>query len=202
MSGVITSGDARDQFWRSFLLAVEAEPRSATQVRGASGLFHPATAVGVDDIRRRIVLISGDADPRSAAFAQHDIQSANPTYRVVVARPIAIDLSTVAMALASFLGTDLIGPTEFAKFSAAIPHDAASLEALDPQAQILAGGMFAGLRGAMEVPVVSLFATLQEVLKQLSQLAVEAPTAATDEGSLKSFFRLTSLTDFDPAAVD
>jgi hypothetical protein len=44
------------------LRAAETTPVEASEIRGASGLAHPVIAVGTDDIRRRLIVISGEAD--------------------------------------------------------------------------------------------------------------------------------------------
>jgi len=80
--------EQKQQFWGSFLRATESTPNDVSEVRGASGITHPVAAVGVDDARRRIVVISREAHAKAAALAQVDIQAANPDYRVVLARPV------------------------------------------------------------------------------------------------------------------
>lgn len=194
-----TSGS---QFWRSFLLAVEAEPRQATEVRGSSGLFHPAIAVGVDDTRRRIVLVSADADARAAAFAQHDVQAANPTYRVMVARPVAVNLSTVAAAVTSLLGTTSLGAPEFERFSALLPRDTASAKTIDPMLIPLAQGLEVGLRGFFHQSAVGIFPILHEALKQLSNVHVELPDTPSDSRTFDSVFHLDALAATDPMVLD
>jgi hypothetical protein len=92
--------------------------------------MHPALLVGVDDIRRRIIVISRDPEPRSAALSQSDIQAANPDYRVVVARPIAINFAPVAAAIVAPAGTDVLGPAEVMKLSKAATEQQQSIQAV------------------------------------------------------------------------
>jgi hypothetical protein len=70
------------------LRALETEPREVLEIRGASGLSHPVLAVGTDDVRKRLVIISRDIDGRTAALAQGDIQAAVGSTQVLVARYI------------------------------------------------------------------------------------------------------------------
>jgi hypothetical protein len=196
-----TSDEPGRQFWRSFLLAVEAEPRTATEIRGASGLFHPVIAVGVDDMRRRIVLISGASDARAAAFAQHDVQAANPTYRVAVARPIAVNLSRVAAAVASFIGTNILATNELEKF-ASLPKEGMSAQDLDSRAKALAEGLQSGLRGVIEHSAVRFTVILQEVLKQLSHLTEVSSTGMDAAPNTEASLHLGSLISLDPIRGD
>jgi hypothetical protein len=52
---------------------METEPRDIRSVRGASGFVHPILAAGVDEGRKRTLIVSGDPDARTAALAQADI---------------------------------------------------------------------------------------------------------------------------------
>lgn len=67
--------------------ALEAEPQTATRVSGASGYEHHLLGVGVDHDRRRLILISPEAEARVAAMVQADIQAASPEVKVITARP-------------------------------------------------------------------------------------------------------------------
>ena len=104
--------DQKSEFWNNIIRAAEAEPRKATAIQGASGYSHPIVAVGVDESRRRVVMISGESDARSAALAQGDIQAAMPSVRVVMARPLAINLGQVAKIISEVLGKVSIGQNE------------------------------------------------------------------------------------------
>jgi len=96
--------DKQTAFWRNLLIAAETDVRDASTIRGGSGIDHPVVAVGVDDTRKRVVVISGDADARSAALAQSDIQAALGSVQVVVARPIVMNLADAAKALTTVAG--------------------------------------------------------------------------------------------------
>ena len=61
--------DQKSEFWHNIIWAVEAKPRIATSIQGLSGFYHPVVAVGVDEKRRRVIMISGESDARSAALA-------------------------------------------------------------------------------------------------------------------------------------
>src|ERR1039457_7632201 len=91
-------------FWRSVLRSAEAEPREETGVRGASGIQYSAIALGVDESRRRLLVVSAEHDARTAAMAQVDIQSALDRYQVLVARPVAFDLPAFAKTIMLLTG--------------------------------------------------------------------------------------------------
>jgi hypothetical protein len=94
----------RSLFWETVLRAVETEPRPATSILGASGLRHPLLAVGYDENRRRLVLVSGEHDARQAALAGADVHAALPSTQVIVARPVAMNLAPIAKALVEAAG--------------------------------------------------------------------------------------------------
>lgn len=64
-------------------------------LRGVSGLHHPLLAVGIDDKRRRMVVISMEHDARGTALAQSDLQMAFPKVHVIVARPVFVSVSAI-----------------------------------------------------------------------------------------------------------
>lgn len=84
------------QIWKAFAAAVGAELREDTTIRGISGLEHKVQAIAVDDKTRRIVIVAAEADPRMAALVQVDVQASMPEAKVLIARPIAIDISLMA----------------------------------------------------------------------------------------------------------
>jgi hypothetical protein len=105
--------DPQSAFWANLLRALETEPRKADFVRGVSGLEHPIIAAGVDEQRRRLLLVSGEHDARSAAIAQLDIQRVIESVHVVVMRPIAVNLAPIAKGVADFLGGSTVPPSDW-----------------------------------------------------------------------------------------
>ncbi|EBA10830.1 hypothetical protein [Roseobacter sp. CCS2] len=90
--------DAVDKppIWEAFCTALGAEYREATEIVGASGLVHPIQALGIDETKNRLIVVSGDYNPRIAAMLRVDIQQTLPNMRVLVARPMALDLAHTA----------------------------------------------------------------------------------------------------------
>jgi hypothetical protein len=75
-------------------------------------------AAGVDDERKRLLVISAETDARGAALAQADIQSATPEYRVVVARPVIVDLPGLAQQISTFVGRSSFAAADLKDLSA------------------------------------------------------------------------------------
>ncbi len=88
--------EPQKRFWANVLSAAEAEPLNARRIQGLSGIEHPVIAAAFDETRRRLLVVSGEHDARTAALAQMDIQSALQGVQVVVARPLALDFSLLA----------------------------------------------------------------------------------------------------------
>ncbi|MBZ9795574.1 hypothetical protein [Mesorhizobium sp. ES1-4] len=102
--------------WESFSKALGAEYRPAKEIQGISGLTHVVQAIAVDDKSNRVIVVAAEHNPRIASLMRVDIQFTMPEARVLVARPIAFDLSHAAKALfASAAGkVDLSKLSEFA----------------------------------------------------------------------------------------
>jgi hypothetical protein len=90
---------ATKQIWRAFAASVGAELREDTKIRGQSGLEHEVQAIAVDDKTGRLIIVTAEADPRMAALVQVDVQASIPDAKVLIARPIAIDISLMAREL-------------------------------------------------------------------------------------------------------
>jgi hypothetical protein len=82
--------------WNNLMRAVGAEPKDTLTIQGESGIEHPVQALGVDEKYRRVVIIAAEQNPRIAALMQGDIQARMPDSRVLIARPIAFDIASVA----------------------------------------------------------------------------------------------------------
>jgi hypothetical protein len=100
--------DAPKLFWTNVLRAAEAEPRPARSIRKASGIQHPTIALGYDEDRRRLLIVSAEHDARTAAMAQVDVQAALENVQVLVARPIALDFTGLARALVGIIRKDTL----------------------------------------------------------------------------------------------
>lgn len=76
------------RYLREVLRAVETEPVDADSILGASGLEHSLQAIGVDPGRKRMVVISGSDDARTAALSLADLQNSFKAVQIVMARVV------------------------------------------------------------------------------------------------------------------
>ena len=211
--------DKKTEFWNSMIRAAEAEPKFVESVRGASGLIHPVVALGTDDHRKRLIVISGESDPRVTAMAQADLQAAMPTIKVLVARPNPINLGAVARIVSGALnGTTIqLGEREQRWLQQ-------GEEAVREQA-----GKFLSIYGdeigqyvflPAQFALVNRVALWQELIKQLSLVEIQSNPENNqkkvngkkrrstkrhkqDNGfSLPTGLGLSSLMALDPAALD
>ena len=94
--------------WKTFSQAVGAELRENTTIRGVSGLDHAVQAIAVDDKTNRVIIVSAEASPRMAALMQVDVQATIPGSKVLVARPVAVDISNLARKMLEPFGISYI----------------------------------------------------------------------------------------------
>lgn len=85
--------------WKPFCTALGAEYREYKEIQGSSGLVHPVQAIAVDDVKKRVIIVSAEYNPRIAALMRVDVQATMPGAKVLVARPIAVDLAHAARAI-------------------------------------------------------------------------------------------------------
>jgi hypothetical protein len=185
--------DAKSAFWANLLRALETEPRKADFVRGVSGLEHPIIAAGVDDPRRRLLLVSGEHDARSAAIAQLDIQRAIESVQVVVIRPIAINLAPLAKQVVDFLGGPNVAPAQWQERLKTLPDSDQMREAVTKN--------FTRCVAGFDVATLNWVAQIMQVVQQLSMIEIE--TTDTAEGSTATgTLRFERLINLDPAELD
>lgn len=200
------SAEERAAFWTSFIRALEAEPRNAQPLRGASGLLHPVVALGVDETRRRILIVSGDPDGRSAALAQADLQAAYPDQKVILARPIIVNLAKVAEGIVGLLGKTSIGPEDLKRLAGSKkPRKKVINQKLEELTKVAIIPAFR----AIDYASVDIVAAFQDAIRQLSHLQLEpptltsGPTTATDAaGAQIPTLKLGPLLALDPAEID
>lgn len=188
----------KSEFWKSVLRAVEVEPRSALSIRGASGFSHPVVSAGIDEKRRRVVVISGEADARSAALAHGDIQAAMPTLKIMMARPVAVNLGEAARIISEHFGKVSVGKKEFLW-----PGNVEDRDSWFKQVQAR-DALFKRIENlinkSLSVAAVNMTAVWKEVIQQFSLIEVETELPG-DSFSIPTL-HLTKLITLDPAEVD
>ncbi len=202
----MTDTDLRGIFWNTLLRAIETEPREARTIQGESGFSHPVVALGVDEKTRRVVLISGEGDARTAALAHADIQAALPSAKLLMARPAPINLGQAARVLSELIGRVQIGPEEFAWMQRG---DEATQNAMKEFVSNIPDEVRAFTFGPFAIATLNLVAAWKDVVQQLSLIEVEAAEVPT-EGEKESeegakappIFDLRKLIAYDPVSVD
>lgn len=197
--------DHKRAFWNTLLRAVETEPRSVDSIQGASGFFHPVVALGVDEKTRRVVLISGEGDARSAALAYGDIQAALPSIKLLMARPAPLNLGLAAQIVSELIGRVQIGPRELKWFE--------NEEAVNQVTKDFIENIPMKLRSVMgrsfAIASLNMIAAWKDVVQQLSLVELmeisadpETITGAQQDTSTFPTFDFQKLIAYDPVAMD
>jgi hypothetical protein len=183
----------RNLFWTNLLKAGEADPRPASSIRGASGIQHPVVALGFDEDRRRLLIVSGEHDARTAAMAQIDIEAALENTQVLVVRPIALDFTNLARVLVGMLGRDTITQDDIASLK---PDTDAFSGAVSRQLD----SVFAPMNFISNIPLN----VLAQWMNSIQQLAYCNFSLDDTEDPAKKRFRidLRRLADLDPVEHD
>ncbi|AVA20647.1 MULTISPECIES: hypothetical protein [unclassified Rhizobium] len=100
-------------FWRAFAEALDFEVASKARLDGRSGLEHEFFTVGIDENRKRLLLISKEMDPKLAALVHSDMALANPEYNVLTARPVTLDTYHIASVVSGLIGGTELDLTAF-----------------------------------------------------------------------------------------
>jgi hypothetical protein len=145
-------------------------------------------------------VVSSEANARVAALAQADIQAANEEFRVVGARPIALNLAAVAGLITDSIGTVRLG------------HKQLSVMNRKPEVFKRGLGLFVKrheakikrmLFQANEIASLDLFTIWQEVLHQVSLVEVDINPALQGAGEAPANgVELGRLVALDPAEMD
>ena len=185
---------AQKYFWTNLLKAAEAEPKDANNIRGASGIQYPAVAIGVDEGRRRVLIVSGEHDARTAAMAQVDIQAALENMHVLVARPIALDFTLLAKTAVGLLGRTTVSSEDLVKLSKPEEIGAFASESLKT---ILAPLEYVG-----DIPM-NVLAQWMYAIQQLGLINFSMSSEASTGGTQQKFvIDLRQLAEIDPLERD
>jgi hypothetical protein len=153
---------------------------------------------GVDAAGRRIVLILDAPDARSAAIAQADIQASVRPHRVILVRPVAVNLPVAAQVIANAFGKSVLEKQDIDRFQTQS----------EDYAGVLQNALGLAARHLTSVPVawtVQVFAAMQQLsLIQFHANAGHESPATTGPVVDGSPFRLdlATLMAADPIALD
>jgi hypothetical protein len=189
------------QIWKNLSVALGAEPRDHPIVKGLSGLEHRFLAIAVDDKAKRLILVSPDPDPRIAALTQVDIQGSMPDVRVLVARPIAIDLGVLARRLANFLGSERIRLGEVTKTMQRF--QALPKPKQERLTQRFFGEALAGMAGAFKHVTLPTVAQIVAVIQQAANIDWSSVLNSSGERKDQELeIPLSGLLSVDNLAID
>jgi hypothetical protein len=198
-----TSADER-RLWSSFGKALGAELRETPSIRGASGLEHRLQALCVDDKIGRIILFSDEPNPTVAALIQGDVQASFPDSKVIVARPIVLDLGALVRSIFSDAATAKFTHAEFKKVSDELgkinklPEKEKTSRLNQPPfaAYSAMGKAVSNAISNVQIPVLSHIGTLVEQASHIDW--VQVSEALKSEGEIS----LSHLYEYDSAAID
>lgn len=195
--------DPKRQFWDTFLRAMETEPRDVRSIRGASGFVHPILAAGVDEGRKRTLIVSGDPDARTAALAQADIQAVAPSTKIVMARPIAINLQSLALSVIGHVGAARLPVSRLQPVN---PEDTNEKTQLPDFLQSLLSDTIEKGSRPFKFVELNTLSFVKELAQQLSLVKFEgfeiAGKPQLPDLKLAPTVILEQLVSFDPVAVD
>lgn len=187
----------KQAFWRSLLIGVEVQPIEKSIFRGASGLDHEALAAGIDEDRKRLVLVLPEPDGRTALLARQDIQASLPDYHVIAARPGAVNLARAAELLTEYVGGLKITPELLNK----LPQDEADAkEKMEPIMERFTKDSISSTIVTWSVAALPLVSMWKEIIHQLSYL--EFTKRAEGEKGAFPDISMNQLVAVDPVALD
>lgn len=195
--------DPKRQFWDTFLRAMETVPRDISNVRGASGFVHPILAVGIDESRKRTLIVSGDPDARTAALAQADIQAVAPSTKIVMARPVAINLQSVALSVISQIGTARLPLSRLQALNSEDPKEKSNVQEF---IQALLNDTIEKMSRPFKYVELNTLSFVKELVQQFSLVKLEgfqnADNPQLPDLKLAPTVILEQLVSFDPVAID
>jgi hypothetical protein len=202
----MTDTDEKRAFWNNLLRAIETEPHHVDSIQGASGFSHPVVALGVDEKTRRVVLISGEGDARSAALAYGDIQAAMPSVRLLMARPASVNLGQAAQIVSEWIGRVKIGPEELQLL---VQNEKRAQQAIHAFVEKIPDQFRMAILGSFAIASLNMVAVWKDVVTQLSLVEMEAASDSSmvEDGAQQDAkpiptFDLRNLIAYDPVAMD
>ncbi len=183
--------------WGNIARALGAEPREYPMVTGTSGIEHQFLSIAVDETAKRIILVSAEPDPRITALTQVDIQATFPESRVLIARPIAIDLGFLARALEKSLGSTEIRLNELTTLFNSIPKE--------DQAEFVnkfAGGVINRISAAFKHVTLPTLAQIITVIQQAANIDWPTTLSSANQPETGLVIPLRGLLESDNLATD
>ena len=186
-----------ENFWKSFLLGIGCEQKEVKEIQGASGIYHPISCLGVDELKKRIIIVQEEQDARILAMVQADLQAKIKNYQVLMVRPVPINLATAVTTIGALFGSTKLSSKDIANLSNKndetqnlIKENKGKMEqiiySLNPQIEIIQKAKL------NIVPIV------KEAIQQLSQVKFIKNLQIDDQFS----FDFSEILTFNPVIYD
>ncbi len=189
--------EPRREFWETFLRAVETCPHDVGEIKGASGLVHPVVALGTDEDRRRLVVVSAEPGARAAALAQADIQAAVAPVQVVMARTAPVNLAIAAEALSELCGSTSWGTDQFQRL-----REISETPNAGELGEVLRKRLITPIKVLFELVPLNTLAYWQEVIQQLALVRFDPSTPSESNATERGALHMDSLVALDPVEQD
>lgn len=184
-------------FWQGFFRSIGCEYKSTDFIQGASGIKHTILCLGIDEVKKRIVVVQDEQDARILSMAQADLQARIKGYNVLMLRPVPINLSTAVATIGMLFGTNKLTTKDLNQLSAngdnqnaILTENKAKLEnilnSINPQIEIIQKAKLSA------VPVI------KEVIQQLSHVKFITELNSNDN----VVFDFEQLLNFNPVVYD
>ena len=95
----------QNYMWTGIAQAMGFEPREETVLAGRSGQSHQFNGLAIDDAGKRLLVFSGELDPRMAAMVHADAGANLSDYQLITVRPLTFDLQQLAFLIEGATGT-------------------------------------------------------------------------------------------------
>jgi hypothetical protein len=185
--------------WGNIAKSLGLEPRELTTIRGASGLDHSVLSIGVDDKNKRILLVSAEPDTRFSAMMQFDVQATMPHVHVLVARPIALDLSEVARQIIKRFGRTVFIMDDIIKETKRL--ESLSKEERDQYYQQLIGDIVKPIISAYDRVALPRVSQIVSLIQQAAHLEFSEKWLNKDDQGNREI-SLSTLSDIDAMSLD
>jgi hypothetical protein len=186
--------------WDSVARALETEPRDHKVLTGVSGLEHSVQMLGVDEKRNRVIAVSSEPNSRIAALMQVDVQAAMPGMKVLVARPIVVDLGVIVRTIFPNDGSAVLVLSKFASINDRINKlpDKAKKRAVDRQY----AAFLPQIVRAFEKTPLPAVTQIMDIVQQISNLDWAASMSAISGGMKDASIPLARLRHIDNLETD
>lgn len=184
-------------FWKGFFNSVNCEFQLVSEIQGASGIKHNILCIGVDEEKRRLVVVQDEQDARILSMVQADIQAKIRGYNVLMVRPVPINLATAFSAVGLLFGSSKVTQADFKNLS----ENKENVELIVQENKGKIENLFNAFSPQIEViqkTKLSIVPIIKEVVQQLSHVKFNADIKSAENFSMD----FEQLLTFNPVVYD